>query len=432
MAHNPPSVAIIGGGFSGIMVLYHLVRLASHPLHIYWYDAQKIASGGIAYGKAEAPHLLNVRTDKMGAVAGEAEGFYQWLVALCEADEVTASSFQPRIKYKEYLHTLLKETLAIAVIKKVEIFAFQKEITTLSDLPAIEALVLATGTPAPRRFNIPPHIPYIADSWKHPLPYDIAEWPEDSQVGIIGTSLTAIDTILSLKQKGYRGKILAFSRHGWLPAEHQACTTLPVWHELLTAPENLSSYQLFRTIKKRAKIMMDAGGDWRSVIDSLRPITPTLWQMLPLKEKRRFLQKLFSLWNVHRHRISPEVGKILRELQASGRLEIIAASLHTILANNTPQLLINCTGPDFDITRNASPLLHEMLANQTIQADELKLGLALEIHSTKAKRNSLYPIFPMGTLTLGSYFETIAVPELREQALSVAQNVWQKVSNATQ
>jgi uncharacterized NAD(P)/FAD-binding protein YdhS len=367
------AIAVIGGGFSGAMVLWHLIENASQPLAVYWYDSAPELAAGVAYGCAEAPHLLNVRADKMGALPEKVDGFYEWLLGQGEGEPL-ATSFQPRQRYATYLQSLLKEALTRATQKNIRVHHQVKHVGSLVELPSVSALVLAMGTPPSRRFTIPNHIRYIADSWRDSWPEDLAAWPATSEIGIIGTALTAVDAILSLQYRGYQGKVIAFSRHGWLPAEHRAFEPLPVWSDLLENPASRSALGLLRIIKKRVKEVQD----WRAVIDSLRPIIPALWQNLSVKEQQKFLRKLFSLWNVHRHRMAPEIGETLRRLQSEGRLEIKAMHVEDFLALHQPDLLINCTGPDFDITRQPSPLLKEMLEAGMVEPDALRLGLALD------------------------------------------------------
>ena len=64
------------------------------------------------------------------------------------------------------------------------------------------------------------------------------------------------------------------------------------------------------------------------MVDALRPITPALWQQLPLPEQRRFLQHLTSYWDVHRHRIAPEIDAVIQSLIDGGQLRILAGRIH--------------------------------------------------------------------------------------------------------
>jgi hypothetical protein len=63
------------------------------------------------------------------------------------------------------------------------------------------------------------------------------------------------------------------------------------------------------------------GGDWRSVIDGVRPFTQRLWQTLPPASRPRFLRHARAWWNVHRHRMAPEIEMRLAGLIAQGAHE---------------------------------------------------------------------------------------------------------------
>src|SRR3546814_5960320 len=60
------------------------------------------------------------------------------------------------------------------------------------------------------------------------------------------------------------------------------------------------------------------------VIDALRPVTQSLWQGLPVAEKRRFLRHLRSWWDVHRHRMAPEVAAVVQNAMDRGQLVVRA------------------------------------------------------------------------------------------------------------
>ncbi len=54
------------------------------------------------------------------------------------------------------------------------------------------------------------------------------------------------------------------------------------------------------------------GGDWRSVVDGLRPHTALLWRSMPPAERQRFLTRLRPFWEVHRHRMALAVAEQFR------------------------------------------------------------------------------------------------------------------------
>ena len=66
---------------------------------------------------------------------------------------------------------------------------------------------------------------------------------------------------------------------------------------------------------------------WRAAVDSLRPHSHALWQGLDADEQRRFLRHARPWWDVHRHRIAPEVARDGRADGRRGRLEIVAGRI---------------------------------------------------------------------------------------------------------
>ena len=66
---------------------------------------------------------------------------------------------------------------------------------------------------------------------------------------------------------------------------------------------------------------------WRAAVDSLRPHSHALWQGLDDDEQRRFLRHARPWWDVHRHRIAPEVAATVARMVGDGRLEIVAGRI---------------------------------------------------------------------------------------------------------
>jgi uncharacterized NAD(P)/FAD-binding protein YdhS len=177
--------------------------------------------------------------------------------------------------------------------------------------------------------------------------------------------------------------------------------------------------------------------DWRSAVDSLRPHSHRLWQSMPLAEKRLFLRYGRPWWDIHRHRIAPQVRSRIDRLVEEGRLEVLAgritgvqrtgASLEVTYRKRGKNLseparqfgyIFNCTGPLADITRTDDPLLLELLEGGDVKADELAIGLQTDDRARAGEH-----LWAVGTLTKGRYWEIIAVPDIRVQAAAVADDI---------
>lgn len=84
--------------------------------------------------------------------------------------------------------------------------------------------------------------------------------------------------------------------------------------------------------------------------------------------------------------------------------------------------VINCTGPESDCRKLASPLLANLLRDGLVRPDPLFLGLDTTeegalIDASGVASDSL---FAAGPARKGSLWETIAVPELRVQVAELA------------
>ena len=56
---SAPTIAVIGGGFSGTMVAVHLMRQPGGPRRVVLIERQPPAGRGVAYGTPFEQHLLN-------------------------------------------------------------------------------------------------------------------------------------------------------------------------------------------------------------------------------------------------------------------------------------------------------------------------------------------------------------------------------------
>jgi len=471
---QPQRIGIVGGGFSGTLSLANLVKAAEVPLIIEWFDESKTLTSGVAYGTQDNSHLLNVRADRIGAFAGKPDGFFLWLQSeegkmnaakFYPNKEIKGESFVPRMLYSAYLKSILQETLQSADAKSIEIrtnnisvvdAVYNKETKQLilsaerggieKEMP-VDALILATGNLPPRQFSFQPGLirgitHYVANVWQPGLdniyPEKVNQLSADDEIVIIGTGLTMVDSVLTLRKKGYKGTITAISRHGWIPASHALAKSYPQWGWTIDSSQAPQSVlEMFRRLRQEVKKAADSGYDWRSVIDSLRPVTQTLWRCLSNTEKRKFLVRLFTLWNIHRHRMAPEIYAEIKAMQQSGTLKVVPGRIYYVGSDEQgltvvyrkrgvnrvetirAALILNCTGPEYDIAASSHRLLKNLRDRRLVSVDSLRMGISTT-ETGAAEGRASDTIYPVGTLLVGELLECTAVPELREQASNVA------------
>ena len=344
----------------------------------------------------------------------------------------------PRMLYGEYIEALLAE--AKIEKRRAEIVDVQSTgqgvLLTLADgqTQQVDRLVLATGNLAARDYGYA-GAGYTGHIWS-PEPDSILSRdhfsPEDEPVLIIGTGLTTIDAIISLRQKGYAGQIIMVSRHGHLPQPHvTGLAPYPAFLIVGEAPR--TALGLVKAIRGEIKRAQAKGIDWRAVTDALRADTSAIWMQLPESERKKLLP-LLSIWGSHRHRMPPQSSMMIADEILTGKLKGLAAHVKAIRA--APKGLyvtlvikgreitieaahvLNCSGPNSHIAKSGNRLLLKLLERGIITPGSLGMGIAAT-PDYRVKGNA-ENIFILGPQLSGERLETIAVPELRQQAEQVA------------
>ena len=84
--------------------------------------------------------------------------------------------------------------------------------------------------------------------------------------------------------------------------------------------------------------------------------------------------------------------------------------------------IINCTGPSRDITRVQSSLVVGLLTDGWITPDPLGLGPQTDLQGRLLHTNGQVSpnLYTIGPLRIASLWESIAIPEIRNQALELA------------
>ena len=431
---RPVAVAIVGGGFSGTILAAQLARRGISSALI---DGSGRAGKGVAYSTTEPAHLLNVRAEGMSAWAGEPAHFAERF----RSEGGQPRGFAQRRLFGRYLGEILDEAVSGGQAQVIHASArgagrtADGWVVELDDGSTVEAraLVLAIGNQEPESLGAfsDAGARYIANPWGKDARKAVGQLVESGGAALlVGTGLTMVDLVLSLDAAGHRGRIVALSRRGQIPRSHADFDPAPV--EADEVPQGRVR-ALLRWLRMRS-----AEVGWRAAIDSLRPHSQLLWQGFDSDQQRRFLRHARPWWDVHRHRIAPEVAATVARLVAEGRLEVMAGrvlSAHEssdaleveVRRRGAPQprkmtfdFAFNCTGPLHAIGRTRDPLLRSLLDTGAARSDQLGIGLEVDERSRVAGGERLWAL---GPLTKGRFWEIIAVPDIREQAAVVADDI---------
>ncbi|HEX8308520.1 MAG TPA: FAD/NAD(P)-binding protein [Allosphingosinicella sp.] len=409
-------VAIVGAGYSGTIAAVEIAR-AVPDAGIVLIEKSGHFARGAAYGTDSPGHLLNVRARNMSALEAEPMHFADW----AEGEGHGPDDYVPRRAYRRYLAGLLDTAAGVTRLTGEAVGVEDEGVRLASgELVRCDTAVIAGG-------NYPSRLPaalggdVVHDPWSAGgMAAVAAAASRGGDLLLVGTGLTMVDMAVSLEESGFSGNILAASRRGLVPRAHVSPAAAPLGWD---PPARLRD--LVRAVRAREP--------WRASVDGLRPHSIALWSGLSETEQRRFLRHLRPWWDVHRHRIAPRVAARIDAMRGSGRLEIAAARI-TRVEGDTVTLarrgggelrrrfgaVINCTGPEGKIERIADPLVRNLLESGRARPDPLGLGFEVDSDSRLEGRGSSPALYALGPMTKGVFWEIVAVPDIRGQALGVA------------
>jgi uncharacterized NAD(P)/FAD-binding protein YdhS len=421
LPRDPATVAVVGGGASGTLTAVELIRVArlrGRSLHVLLVDAG-CHGLGVAYATTDPQHRLNVPAGKMSALADDPDHLLRWGAE--QGLDIRPDDFLPRGLYGRYLQDLLAEAQAQAT-GGVELTVMQATATGLLDNcvvldgspVSVDAKVLAPGNPppvVPDAFASHPGL--VRDPWADGALDDLEDARE---VLLVGTGLTMIDVAMTLAERAPNARMVAVSRRGLLPRTHAVRPVEPAAPAFVPGDGPVALDDVIDAVDEA--IAREPGG-WRAVVDGLRPVTQEIWQALSHRDRKRFIDGPARRWEVHRHRMAPQVAARVDGLRAEGRLRISAGRPGHL---GRFEHVVACTGPDLDIRRSGNPLLRDLIASGRARLDPLALGLDTgpEGELIGADGQAAPCTLVVGPLRRGALYESTAIPEIRCQAARVA------------
>ncbi len=437
-------IAIIGAGFSGMAMAAALIEAVDHRLHIVMIEGNAARAGGLAFGRAHAGELLNVRARDLGLLASHPGDFADWLAGFTSGgaptrDDLAAAGerFAPRAAFSDYLRRRFDELVSRSPHVTVE--TVREEAIGIARRPgggfrvdlvsglgvSVEAVVLATGYgEAQGRFGRSPFAGIEA-----------AELENAGHIAIVGSGLSMVDTLLRLRAMGSRAEITVISRRGLMPQPHAPLSVRPpAWQ----VTEGVSLRVLYAELRRAVARAEAEGRPWQGEINRLRPFAQDIWRTLSEADRSRFMRHLRRIWDAHRHRLpagqharlmaefdKPETchraGRVVAARPGQpARLEVVwrgESVPETLLAD----IVFDCSGhrPDME-----APLLRGLLREGLAVPDPLGIGLKVAPDGRVwVPDDDLSGLFAIGPLGQGSLFEITGVPEILGQTARAAETL---------
>lgn len=434
------SIIIIGGGASGVFLAAQLLRSDDPALRITVVEKTGTFGRGLAYRTDLPDHLLNVSAQGMSAWPDDPDHFRRWLSHRLPDLHEPGSAFAPRGLYGDYLGGILD---ALARNEPVRLRLVHVCAVSLAPNASGIEVKLANGTSliAHKAVLAVGHDTQPASEFSFAVrPDSDADTPlaPDAPVLILGTGLSMVDTWLSLKARGHAGSVTALSRRGLLPAPHRAGKPLRLDSADVPLGTDLSYFvEWFRDLVREHEA---AGGDWRDVVDGIRPFNQRIWQSWPSSARRRFLEHTKAWWDIHRHRMAPSIHAGLAAALKGGELRLAAGRLldarpapegwaarvqprgRAPVRELTAARIYDCTGIVKDIASGSIGVVRSLTDRGLARNDPLRVGLDVTTGCAviDAAGKVSDKIFALGPLTRGAFFEIDAVPEIRVQAARLA------------
>ncbi|ESW77198.1 MULTISPECIES: FAD/NAD(P)-binding protein [unclassified Mesorhizobium] len=441
------SIIIVGGGASGVVLAAHLLKSPNPDLRVTLIEKRPHFGQGIAYSTLLSAHVLNVSAAGMSAYADDPLNFWRWLQGrgLISQEQTPQTPFYaPRSVYARYLKEVLDE-LEAREKETGRLRLIREESLSISPTSSGVEVVLANGT------SVVAHLAVLATGHDeqpgagqgHAIRMgteaDTALDPE-ARVLVLGTGLSMVDAFLSLEQRGHRGEIVAVSRRGLLPSPHRKGN--PIKLDVADIPLGTQLSYFVGWFRDLIRENQKAGIDWRDVVDGLRPFNQKIWQNWPSSAKRRFVEHTKAWWDIHRHRLAPEVHARVTEAVRTGRIRPVAGRVVGIEAGDgftvgiqsrhtkaleTLQVarIYDCTGIARDISTTSNSVVRSLVDRGLARPDPLRLGLDVtaKCEIIAGDGTASAKILAVGPLTRGTFFEIDAIPDIRVQCARLSKQL---------
>jgi uncharacterized NAD(P)/FAD-binding protein YdhS len=443
-------IAVIGGGAAGAAVFGSLLNRDDGDT-VHWIAGASAVGRGVAYSTNDDHHLLNVRAGGMGLYADQDEEFLQHAARGNAA--VHGTDFLPRRVFGDFIEAQVRKRVESAAQKGRRFAVHAAEALRidprthgydirLSDRTVLraDAVVLAVGALSPRPLRT------VSTDALASGAYELDPWSlarrsrAPRRLIIIGTGLTAVDTLLSASTRWPDAELIAVSRHGQLPFVHPVLPAGSFAEQQSLNARLLhcdGAAPMVREIRRALRDRPDL--DWRAVIDGMRPINAVLWQGLSHARRRQFLRHARWIWEACRHRIAPRSAETIQQLRDEGRLQVHAARVlrvhgegpldvtvraraTQVLTTLQADLVVQATGLDTAVAFTRHALLSQLLDDGLAVADPLQLGVLASPDGqlVNAHGDAQRGLYAIGSLLRGNLWECTAMPEIRTAAHALA------------
>jgi uncharacterized NAD(P)/FAD-binding protein YdhS len=148
-------------------------------------------------------------------------------------------------------------------------------------------------------------------------------------------------------------------------------------------------------------------------------------------------------WNIHRHRLPPELHERLVHAVARGQVQLLAGEFkgveragglvraqvrrrgRSVQEAIDVSRVYDCGGVSVDVLSSSNPVIRDLVANGRARPDLLHIGLDVDENCAVVDQDGRATdrLLVLGPLTRGRFFEIEAIPDIRMQAANMAARI---------
>ncbi|AIE58899.1 FAD/NAD(P)-binding protein [Bacillus methanolicus] len=484
------SIAIVGGGAAGISLFNYLTMKINYNgcngnnVNITIYEKKPYVGPGIAYQDDYDFLLLNRHSKQMSIIFEEPDHFWNWYKSRYKL-RFEQEEFLPRSVFGEYLKNVFEESVERAIKKNItvcvkfsEVVHLRKErnyvlMTHDGEIQEFDLVLLCLGN---TRLNDHYHLngqpQFIYDPY--PLKQTVSLIPKNAYIAILGSSLTAVDICLALKENGHNGKIDMLSRKGELPSVRgeskphklKYLTQDSLNQILLKRNGQIKLKDITKLIKKEfeeiglewksilapkshhsnAKKKLEEEiknilhqSAWQSVLMSTNEIIEEYWHYLNDKDKSIYLNKYDRIFMSRRNPMplvnATKILDLMNKGQLSMRSDVVYIDYlkdHTFYVqfNDGKYInydwIINATGPSKHLSGPCkSGLIGSLISNGYATINNYG-GLKTDFDTGALINKTGQPdtnLRALGHITCGTYYFTSSMEMIAKHAKQISEDI---------
>ncbi|EOX4357305.1 FAD/NAD(P)-binding protein [Vibrio cholerae] len=484
------NIVIVGGGASCISFIYAFIKNKKHvkgEVTITIVEKLKEFGPGNAYMDDLDSNILNTKAEFISVLDDKPGDFFQWTVLNKDKWlekypflEINKSTYVPRALFGLYMADTFEKVCEAASDEGVNINKINDEVFDVSNdaygyvkvflksgkVLVANKLILACGTQhlSNNRSGIINN-PYPTLGLKNRVAVN-------DKVAIIGSRLSAIDTIIALMESGHNGKITIFSRSGNFPyvrgsqgryKNHflnkdyiernfqsmtledivelynlEECRYYDLNPECKFEPFPLFSFNNF-DLRSFINSEIEKSSEpraWQAILYDTNSCIDYIWNKLIEDDKKRFFHSFYSKAMSLRVSIPENNAKKILSYLESGKLEFISGDpeiknfknsyyIHSKRFKGRFDKVIYAVGSPRSVKDMDSDLLNNMLINGDVK-EHLYGGIVVDSSTYGVVNDNdeiSTAVYAIGEITSGQFIFTSAMDIIIRHASSCAKNL---------